>query len=80
MSRTMKTNMDTTKIDFRLAIPPAWPDDVTYCQAKDCAAECYRKECYIDWEIPRHKYYGASISDLGPVCTGYQTGGEHNVR
>ena len=76
----MKTTMDTTITDYRLETPPAWPDDITYCETQDCTADCFRKVCHIDWEIPKHKYYGACISDFGPVCTSYRTGGEHNVR
>lgn len=64
--------MDTTMTDFRLPEPPAWPDDITYCGAMDCVAGCYRKQSCINWGIPRHKYYGASIADFGGICASYK--------
>jgi len=66
--------MDTTT-DLRLATAPAFPDDITYCTS-ECAAQCYRHTTHIDWEIAKHKYYGASVADLGPVCASYQSEGE----
>lgn len=70
--------MDTTMTDFRLPEPPAWPDDITYCGAMDCIAGCYRKQSCINWEIPRHKYYGASIADFGEICASYESGVKSN--
>ena len=72
----MKTTMDTTMTDFKMTASQAWPDDITYCATKDCTAGCFRKACNIDWELPKHKYYGASMADFGPVCTSYKAEGE----
>ena len=80
MSRTTKQmNTNTTMTDYRLAIPPAWPDDITYCDSRDCTADCWRHASRIDWEIAKHKYYGASVAEFGPVCASYKTGGETSV-
>lgn len=68
--------MDTTMTDFRLAQKPAFPDDITYCYTGDCAAECFRHSRNIDWELAKHKYYGASVADFGPVCASYKAGGK----
>ena len=64
-------NTDTTKTDYRLDRPPAFPDDITYCTA-DCAAECFRHRSHIDWEQAKHKYYGASVADFGGVCASHR--------
>lgn len=63
--------MDTTTTDYRMAHKPAWPDDMTYCDS-ECSAECWRHKSHIDWELARHKYYGASIADFGPVCASFK--------
>lgn len=50
----------------------------SYCGAMDCVAGCYRKQSCINWEIPKHKYYGASIADFGEICASYEKAGGNN--
>jgi hypothetical protein len=50
-------------------------DDITYCMAKDCAhTECDRHFSKIDWNTPKHKNFGASVSDFSQLCIDYKKG------
>lgn len=75
MTTNFSTN-DTIVYDYRMPSRPAWPDDITYCTS-ECAAECWRHKSNVDWELAKHKYYGASMADFGPVCASFE-GSEKN--
>lgn len=50
-------------------------DDITYCMAKDCAhTECDRHFSKINWNTPKHKNFGASVSDFSQLCIDYKKG------
>ena len=70
MTTNFSTN-DTIVYDYRMPSRPAWPDDITYCTS-ECTAECWRHKSNVDWELAKHKYYGASMADFGPVCASYE--------
>jgi len=65
-------------LDFILTTKPWDPEDITYCTSKDCMADCWRRLDRVDWELPKHKYWGCSMSEFGPACASYKPGGENN--
>lgn len=62
------------KLDFIMTTEPWDKEDITYCTARDCTRPCWRRYSQIDWELPKHQYYGVSMSDFAEVCASYQRG------
>lgn len=53
--------------------------DITFCKCDCQNADCFRHTSHVDWELPKHKYYGASMSDFSRKCDKYLSGGEQHV-
>ena len=46
--------------------------DICFCMSKCQNKSCPRHPVHINWQIPKHKYYGASMADFAnktPPCT-----------
>lgn len=49
-------------------------DDITYCAADECInKDCFRHPSNIDWNTPKHKHLGASVSAFQTICEDYKT-------
>lgn len=49
--------------------------DICFCMSKCQNKSCPRHPVHINWQIPKHKYYGASMADFAnriPPCPNYQ--------
>lgn len=46
-----------------------YDQDITFCNSNCKNQSCHRHMCHIDWNTPKHKYYGCSMRDWSKDCS-----------